>query len=122
MAADIPYGTPRDRAFPPLPDRENDAGNSMPGGYPAYRMMEQGIPAGMFATLEAFGIGAGLVVPVNRNTSGDGTGGSLFVISSRIIDGEGKRQGKEYPFLSGRRDQWLHGAAGDPMNLKDRGV
>jgi len=87
-----------------------------------YGAMEQGIPAGMVATLEAFGIGAGLVMPVNRNTSGDGTGGSLFVISSRIIDGEGKRQGKEYPFLSGRRDQWLHGAAGDPMNRRDRGV
>ena len=122
MAADIPYGTPRDRAFPPLPDRENDAGNSMPGGYPAYRMMEQGIPAGMFATLEAFGIGAGLVVSVNRDTPGYCAGGSLFVISSRIIDREGKRQGREYPSASGRRYQWLHGAAGDPMNRKDRGV
>ncbi|MCJ7794390.1 MAG: hypothetical protein MUP10_00960 [Methanoregulaceae archaeon] len=94
----------------------------MPGGYPAYRMMEQEIPAGMFATLEAFGIGAGLVVSMNRDTPGDSTGGSLFVISSRIIDGEGKRQEREFPFLSGRRYQWLHGAGGDPMNLKDRGV
>ena len=122
MAAGIPYGALGDRAFPPLPDSENDTANSMPGRYPKYRMMEQGIPAGMVATLEAFGIGAGLVVPVNRNTSGDGTGGSLFVISGRIIDGEGKRQGREYPSASGRRDQWLHGAAGDPMNRRDRGV
>jgi len=50
MAAEIPYGAPGDRAFPPLPDREDDTGNSMPGGYPAYRMMKQGIPAGMSAT------------------------------------------------------------------------
>lgn len=122
MAAGIPYGALGDRAFPPLPDQENDTANSMPGRYPKYRMMEQGIPAGMFATLEAFGIGAGLVVPVNRDTPGYCAGGSLFVISSRIIDGEGKRQGREFPFLSGWRDQWLHGAGGEPMNRKDRGV
>jgi hypothetical protein len=122
MAAEIPYGAPGDRAFPSHPDREDDTGNSMPGGYPAYRMMEQGIPARMVATLEAFGIVAGLVVPMNRNTPGYCAGGSLFVISSRIIDGEGKRQGKEFPSVSGRRDQWLHGAGGDPMNYKDRGA
>ena len=49
MAADIPYGAPGDGAFPPLPDQEDGMGNGMPGGYPAYRMMEQGVPAGMFA-------------------------------------------------------------------------
>jgi len=87
-----------------------------------YGAMEQGIPAGMFATLEAFGIGAGLVVPVNRDTPRYCAGGSFFVISSRIIDGEGKRQEREFPSVSGRRDQWLHSAGGDPMNLKDRGV
>jgi len=122
MAAEIPYGAQRDRAFPPLPDREDDTGKSMPGGYPKYRMMEQGIPAGMSATLEAFGIVAGLVVSMNRNTPGYCAGGSLFVISSRIIDGEGKRQGNEYPSSSDRRYQWLHGASGDPMNRKDRGA
>jgi len=122
MAAGIPYGAQRDRVFPPLPDQENDTGNGMPGRYPAYRMMEQGIPAGMSATLEAFGIGAGLVVPVNRDTPGYCAGGSLFVISSRIIDREGKRQGKEYPSYSDRRYQWLHGAGGEPVNRKDRGA
>ena len=49
MAAGIPYGALGDRAFPPLPDQENDTGNSIPGGYPKYRMMEQRIPAGMSA-------------------------------------------------------------------------
>jgi len=122
MAAGIPYGAPNDRAFPPLPDREEDTGKSMPGGYLTYRMMEQGIPAGMSATLEAFRIGAGLVVPMNRNTPGYCAGGSLLVISSRIIDGEGKRQDREFPLVSGRRYQWLHGAGGDHLNLKDRGV
>ena len=70
---------------------------------------------------EAFGIGAGPVVSMNRNTPGYCARGSLFLISSRIIDREGKQQEREFPSVSGQRDQWLHGAGGDPMNRKDRG-